>query len=380
MQIRLLPLLIGVLWVSLPARAEQTNAPEAGKTALKIETKATGLDHPWGLAFLPDGRMLVTERPGRLRIVDANGTLSEPVGGVPEVAAVGQGGLLDVALAPDFASSQTVFLSYAEPRGWMNKNGTSVARAKLTEQDGQARLTGLEVIFRQEPAIRSGYHFGSRLVFAPDGTLFVTTGERATEKAQAQDPASHLGKVIHITQDGQPAANNPALPGWDRKIWSIGHRNMQGAAIDPATGELWTIEHGARGGDELNRTLPGKNYGWPVITWGIDYSGATIGEGSAKEGFEQPVYYWKPSIAVSGLTFYTGDLFAGWRGNVLVGGLAGARIDRLIMSHGQVSGHEVLLENFGERIRDVRQGPDGAIWVLTDAPAPKGRLVRLSPG
>lgn len=371
----LIALLIAV--GSSPALAEQTNAPEAEPTRLKVETVAEGLQFPWSLAFLPDGRLLVTERPGRLRIVAKDGTLSDPIAGVPDVVATGQGGLLDVALTPDFASSSMIVLSYAEKRGWFT-NGTSVARAKLVLDGAGGRLEDVTVIFQQEPPINSYHHFGSRLVFARDGSLFVTTGERASERMEAQNPASHLGKVIHITLDGAPAPDNPKLPGWDPKVWSIGHRNMQGAALDPVTGELWTTEHGAKGGDELNRTLSGKNYGWPIITWGIDYNGDKIGEGTAKEGLEQPIYYWKPSIATSGLAIYTGDLFPAWKGNFLIGGLNGARIDRLVMTKGEVTAHEVLLKDLGERIRDVRQGPDGAIWVLTDSM--KGRILRLTPG
>jgi glucose/arabinose dehydrogenase len=291
--------------------------------------------------------------------------------------AIGQGGLLDVALAPDFATSSTIFLSYAQPRSWL-KNGTAVARARLVMGAGDARLDELQVIFEQEPGVRSFHHFGSRLVFARDGTLFVTTGERSSEKDEAQNPASHLGKVIHITAGGAPAPGNPNLPGWDPKVWSIGHRNMQGAALDPESGDLFTIEHGARGGDELNRTLAGKNYGWPVITWGIDYSGEKIGKGTAKEGLEQPVYYWNPSIAVSGLAVYTASLFPDWKGNIFVGALNGAHLHRLAMKDGHVVGHERLLSDLGERIRDVRQGPDGALWLLTDSA--DGRVLRLTPG
>ncbi len=362
--------------LSSPALAEQWNAPEAPKTAVKVETFATGLENPWGMAFLPDGRLLVTERPGRLRVVGSDGKVSVPVAGVPAVAASGQGGLLDVALSPRFSEDRTIFLSYAETRSvlW---NATAVARAKLVLDEPSPRLEDVQVIFQQEPSARSTYHFGSRLVFARDGTLFVTTGERSMLKEEAQNPANTLGKTVHITTDGAPAPDNPKLPGWDPKIWSIGHRNMQGAALNPDTGELWTIEHGARGGDELNRDLPGKNYGWPIITWGIDYSGEKIGEGTAKEGLEQPVYYWKPSIAVSGLAFYTGDLFPGWKGNVLIGGLAGQCVDRLVMKDGQVVEHEAMLTELGERIRDVRQGPDGAVWLLTDSH--KGRVLRLVP-
>jgi glucose/arabinose dehydrogenase len=358
------------------ARAEQTNAPAAKPTPITVETVASGLENPWGLAFLPDGRLLVTERPGRLRVVTREGAISEPIAGVPAVAAQGQGGLLDVALAPDFAESGVIFLSYAEQRDG-SKNGTSVARAKLVLDEAGGRLTDLSVIFRQAPAWKSTYHFGSRLVFARDGSLFVTTGERNHAREEAQNPANHLGKVIHIMPDGTPAPDNPKLEGWDPKVWSIGHRNIQGAALDPVTGALWTAEHGARGGDELNHPEAGKNYGWPVITYGRDYSGAKIGEGTAKAGLEQPVYYWDPSIAVSGLTFYTGDLFPDWKGNIFVGGLNGAQLQRLVLLDGKVVAHEKMLADLGERIRDVRQGPDGALWVLTDSG--DGKLLRLMP-
>jgi glucose/arabinose dehydrogenase len=367
----------GAAFVFTPASAEQTNAPPATPTSVKIETVAKGLEHPWSLAFLPDGRLLVTERPGRMRVVAKDGKLSAPLAGLPKVAADGQGGLLDVVLAPDFSATSRIFFSFAEPRDWF-KNGTSVARAKLVLEGDGGRLEDVTVIFRQEPAIRSPYHFGSRLVFAPDGSLFVTTGERNFARDEAQNPGNHLGKVIHITADGEPAAGNPKREGWDPKVWSIGHRNMQGAARHPETGKLWTVEHGAQGGDELNHPEAGKNYGWPIITYGRDYSGAKIGEGTAKEGMEQPVYYWDPSIAVSGLAFYTGDLFPGWKGNLFVGGLNGAHLERLVLDGEKVTQHEKLLVDFGQRIRDVRQGPDGALWLLTDDPA--GKIVRLVPG
>jgi glucose/arabinose dehydrogenase len=368
------------LLLTNPAPAAQTNAPAAPASRIKVETVAKGLAHPWGMQFLPDGRLLVTERPGRMRFVGKDGKLSPPITGIPEVAAVGQGGLLDVALAPDFTTSSMIYFSFAEPRGFW-KNGTSVARAKFVIEGEGGRLDNVTVIFRQEPAIKSEYHFGSRLVFARDGSLFVTTGERASKSDEAQNPASHLGKVIHITADGQPAPDNPKPAGWDPKVWSIGHRNLQGATLHPETGKLWTVEHGAKGGDELNIPAAGKNYGWPVITYGRDYSGEKIGEGTAKEGMEQPIYYWDPSIAVCGLAFYTGDLFPNWKGNLFVGGLRGAQLQRLVLDGEQVVAHEKLLTDLGERVRDVRQGPDGALWVLVDGEDDdNGRLLRLTPG
>jgi glucose/arabinose dehydrogenase len=368
--------LICVVPALIPAHAAQTDAPQAPATAIKVETVAEGLEHPWALAFLPGGRLLVTERPGRMRVVSAQGKLSKPLAGLPRVAAEGQGGLLDVALAPDFHASGTIYFSFAEPRSG-GANGTSLARAKLVlERDG-GRLEDVQVIFRQEPAWKSAYHFGSRIVFGRDGSIFLTTGERNFARAEAQNPANHIGKVIHILPDGSPAPGNPGRDGWDPKVWSIGHRNIQGAALHPETGQLWTVEHGARGGDELNHPEAGKNYGWPVITYGRDYTGFKIGEGTAKEGLEQPVYYWDPSIAVSGLLFYTADLFPSWKGNALVGGLAGAQLQRLVLEGETVVAREVLLGDLGERIRDVRQGSEGAVWLVTDES--RGKILRLVP-
>jgi glucose/arabinose dehydrogenase len=360
-----------------PAAAEVTMAP-AVKSALavEVETFAKGLVHPWGLAFLADGRLLVTERPGRLRIVSAKGELSPPVLGVPSVYASGQGGLLDVALGPDFATSGVIFLSYAEPRQ-NGKNGTSVARARLLMEADAGRLDGLEVIFRQEPAYASSAHFGSRIVFAGDGSLFVTLGERFIARDEAQNPGNHLGKLVRIMPDGTPFPGNPKRQGWRAEIWSIGHRNVQGAALHPSSGKLWTAEHGARGGDEINIPEAGKNYGWPVISYGRNYDFSKIGVGTAKEGMEQPIYCWDPSIAPSGATFYTGARFAEWTGNLFVGALAGQALHRLVLEGERVVGEEVLLGNLGERIRDVRQGPDGALWLLTDNAA--GRILRLVP-
>ena len=362
------------------AWAEQTKAPAATKTAVTVTEIVTGLQNPWGLQFLPGGRYLVTERPGRLRIISPGGALSAPVAGVPLVMNWGQGGLLDVLLSPDFETSGTLFLSFAEPRG-LFKNGTSVARARLVMDATSARLEDVKIIFRQEPAIASTYHFGSRLVFDKSGALFVTTGERATEKDSAQDLATGLGKVIRIMPDGSIPKDNPFVGQETRRpeIWSYGHRNLQGAALDPASGQLWTTEHAAKGGDELNHPEAGKNYGWPIIAWGTDYDGSPIGEGlTAKPGLEQPIYYWNPSIGTSGLAFYTGSLFKGWTGNILAGGLAGGVLERLVLDGGKVVAVEHLLTERRERIRDVRVGPDSAVYVLTDSQ--QGKLLRLTPG
>lgn len=356
--------------------AQDTQRFRTDKVEVIVETVARNLQNPWGLAFLPDGRMLVTERPGRLRIVGPDGKLSDPVRGLPPIAARGQGGLLDVAPDPNFAQNRLVYLSFAEDRG-EGRAGTSVARGRLSQDDGS--LEALQVIFRQEPAYTGGNHFGSRLVFDRGGNLFVTTGDRFDLRNQAQNPANHIGKVIHITPEGRPAANNPFLNREDARpeIWSIGHRNLQSAALNPATGELWTVEHGARGGDEVNIPQKGKNYGWPVISYGVDYSGAKIGEGTAKAGLEQPVYYWDPSIAPSGMAFYTGDKFPAWRGSILVGALAGRLVSRLETNGNKVTGEERMLQNLGERIRDVRQGPDGFVYLLTDSA--QGRILRMRP-
>ena len=339
----------------------------------RVVTVADDLEHPWGLAFLPDGRMLVTERPGRLRIVQPDGRLSAPVAGVPGVAASGQGGLLDVALAPDFPQSRMIYLSYAEP-GDGGTAGTTVARGQFSDSG----LQDMQVIFRQEPKVRGGAHFGSRLVFTPDGYLFITTGERGRGD-MSQDISRHQGKVIRLRPDGTVPPDNPFVGRANARpeIWSYGHRNVQGAALHPVTGALWTVEHGAMGGDELNIPRPGRNYGWPVITYGLDYSGARIGEGTAKEGMEQPVHYWDPSIAPSGLMFYTGDRFPEWRGNLFVGALNFQLLARLELDGDRVVAEERLLQGFRQRIRDVVQGPDGLIYLLTDED--DGRVLRLEP-
>ena len=362
---------------AVSASAEMTKAPQQrSQRPVVAETFAKGLVHPWGLAFLPDGRLLVTERPGRLRIVNQQGQVLPPVAGVPDVYASGQGGLLDVALAPDFASSQWVYLSYAEPRGG-GRNGTSVARGKFVATPEAARLQETQVIFRQEPAYASSHHFGSRLVFMPDGSLFVTAGERFSQRDEAQNPSNHIGKLMRIEPDGAAYAGNPKRPGWRPEVWSIGHRNVQAAALNPTSGKLWTVEHGARGGDEINIPEAGRNYGWPVISYGRNYDGSKIGVGTHKAGMEQPVYYWDPSIAPSGATFYTGALVPEWQGNLFVGALAGQALHRMLLDGDQVVGEEILLSDLGARIRDVRQGADGALWLLTDED--NGRVLRVLP-
>jgi aldose sugar dehydrogenase len=355
------------------AQAPRSPTPRPTEGVVRVETVARGLEHPWALEFLPDGRMLVSERPGRIRIVNPGGGISEPLAGVPEVHAGGQGGLLDLALDPGFARNRLVYLSYAEPGE--GGAGTAVARARL----GEDRLEEVRVIYRQQPKVEGGNHFGSRLVFTRDGKLFVTQGERAGYREQAQDLSNHLGKIVRIDADGSVPDDNPfaGRAGMRPEIWSYGHRNIQAAAIHPETGQLWTVEHGARGGDELNHPEAGKNYGWPVITYGVDYSGLRIGEGTAREGLEQPVYFWDPVIAPSGMVFYTGDAFPGWKGSVLVGSLRGALV-RLELEGGKVVREERYREDgLGERIRDVRQGPDGLVYVVTDEG--NGRVLRVRP-
>ncbi len=325
------------------------------------------------MAFLPDGRVLVTERPGRLRLLDRTGRAAPPISGVPEVSARGQGGLLDVALDPNFPSNRLIYLSYAESRP--GGNATAVARARLSPTAD--RLTGLQVIFRQQPAYQGGNHFGSRLVFARDGTLFVTLGERFALRDQAQSLSSTLGKIVRINPDGSIPKDNPFVgtPGALPEIYSLGHRNVQGAALEPATGALWTVEHGARGGDEVNRPQPGRNYGWPVISYGRNYDGSKIGEGTAKAGLEPPLFYWDPSIAPSGATFYDADLLPAFKGQLFVGALAGEALVHVKVTDGRVAGEERL--PLGQRVRDVRQGPDGALWLATDAE--DGQILRLVP-
>jgi glucose/arabinose dehydrogenase len=371
-----LPLFSVLLAASAAAQNEPT-VVKSEKANIRVEVIATGLQNPWGFTFLPDGRALVTERPGRLRIIGKDNKLSEPVGGVPEVAAVGQGGLLDVALSPDFAKDNLVFLSFAEPRGAAGSS-TSVARGKLVEKDGKAVLEDVKVIFRQEPARLGGFHFGSRLVFARDGNLFVTTGERNL-KTPSQDLSNHIGKIIRITPNGEVPKDNPFVNNKDAKpeIWSYGHRNVQGAVLHPQTGKLWLTEHGPRGGDEINIPEAGKNYGWPVIGYGIDYSGAKMHESTHKEGMEQPVHYWTPSIAPSGAMFYSGDLFPEWKGNLFTGSLVFTSLYRIELNGEKVVKEEPLLEAAGDRIRDVRQAADGSIWLLTDAR--NGKVLRLTP-
>ncbi|RMF56388.1 MAG: PQQ-dependent sugar dehydrogenase, partial [Bacteroidetes bacterium] len=366
-----------------PAFPGQTRAcGVTSDVAFDVVVLTTALDRPWAVEPLPDGALLVTEKPGRMRVVSAGGEVGPPLAGVPAVDDRGQGGLLDVALSPDFATDRTIFWSYTEPRE--GGNGTSIARGVLSAD--RRRLENVRVILRTQPTYDNNFHFGSRIVFARDGTLFVTVGERADTlmRIHAQRLDSHLGKVLRIRPDGSPAPDNPfvgredALP----EIWSYGHRNPQAAALD-AQGRLWVIEHGPRGGDELNLVEKGKNYGWPLITYGIDYRGGPItyaggpaeGAGTQGKGLEQPVYFWDPVIAPSSAQFYDGAAFPAWQGSLFIGALRGMRLVRLVIEDDRVTGEEHLLTDRNQRIRDVRQGPDGMLYLVTD----EGQLLKLTP-
>jgi glucose/arabinose dehydrogenase len=341
---------------------------------LSVETFARGLDHPWAIVFLPDSRLLVIERPGRMRILAKDGKVLPPLAGVPRVFASGQGGLLDLAPDRAFAQNRTLYFCYAEPTGGGAR--TAVARARLVDE---GHLDGVSVIFHQEGPLSTSNHFGCRIAQAPDDNLFVTLGEHFVPRDQAQNLANHLGKIIRIRPDGSVPPDNPFVgkAGAKPEVWSYGHRNPQGLAFHPTTGRLWEHEHGPRGGDEINIIEKGKNYGWPVIGYGVDYSGARIHESTHKEGMEQPIWHWTPSIAPSGMSFYTSDLFSNWRGNLFVGALAGEMLVRLELDGEKVTKEERLLQQLHERIRDVRQGPDGALWLATDSSS--GRILRMTP-
>ena len=356
-----------VLW----SFASDANTFQTKDYTIKVDVLSNKLDTPWGMVFLPDNSILITEKDGQLRLFD-NGKLSEPISGVPSVAARGQGGLLDVTIDPDFSENNLVYLSYSEP----GKGGAGLAVARGVLQNNQ--LQNVTVIYRQNKKSRGSRHFGSRLVFADDGTLFVTHGDRG-DRPRAQDSFDHAGSVIRINADGSIPADNPFADGKTAlaEIWSIGHRNIQGAALHPQTRKLWTIEHGARGGDEVNQPEAGKNYGWPVISYGVHYLGTKIGEGTAKPGLEQPKYYWDPSIAPSGLTFYQGDLFKRWQGDLLVGSLKFGQLSHLRINNGKVEEIERIFDRDYGRVRDVTIGPDGAIYLLTVDSS--GMLLKLTP-
>lgn len=367
----LLGTVLGALW-AVAAQAQ----------GVRSEVVATGLQNPWAVAFLPEGRFLVTERPGRMRVVEANGTLGAPLAGLPEIAAGGQGGLLDLVLDSDFARNRTLYFCFSEPAGPLGTgNSTALARAVLSTD--RQRLQGVKVIFSQKPKFDSSAHFGCRITETRSGPLLLALGDRYHRKDDAQTLDNHHGKTVRVNKDGSIPSDNPfvgragALP----EIWSYGHRNPQGATLAP-DGSYWLVEHGPQGGDEINLPQPGKNYGWPVITYGVNYGGATIGDGlKEKAGMEQPLHHWVPSIAPSGLVFLTSDRYGpAWKGNLFVGSLKFGYLDRIQLSEpfkGKVVAEHKLLADVRERIRDVRQGPDGLLYVLTDSG--KGRLLRLLP-
>ncbi|HEY8605912.1 MAG TPA: PQQ-dependent sugar dehydrogenase [Noviherbaspirillum sp.] len=354
--------------VALPAFAQ----------SVRPEILARQLDHPWGLAFIDEGRMLVTERPGRMRVVAQDGSMGKPLEGLPKIDAGGQGGLLDVVADSGFARNRTVYFCFSEPAASGGGNSTALASARLS--DDARRLEQVKVLFSQKPKFESDAHFGCRIVESRDGKLFLTLGDRFQRMQDAQKLDNHHGKVIRINKDGSVPKDNPfvgrrgALP----EIWSYGHRNSQGAALGP-DGSVWTNEHGAQGGDEVNRPEAGKNYGWPVISHGVHYGGAKIGDGEAeKPGMEQPVHHWTPSIAPSGMAFLRSDRYGKeWQGNLFVGALKFRYLDRIVLKDGKVVQEEKLLEDLKQRIRDVREGPDGLLYVLTDAS--DGQLIRLQP-
>ena len=374
-----------------PLETRQPNAPDQkpafqgqrracgvkSNVRYNVTVLAKGLEHPWAVEPLPGGDLLVTEKPGRMRIVSASGQKGEAIAGVPAVDDDGQGGLLDVALSPKFDSDRTIFWSYSEPR--QGGNATSVARGVLSND--RRRLEQVKVILRAMPTYDGDKHYGSRLAFGPDGMLYVTLGERSDKpmRPQAQQLDSDMGKILRINPDGSIPKDNP-FAGKDTarpEIWSLGHRNVQAAAFDPQ-GRLWEVEHGTNGGDELNLVQKGKNYGWPLVAYGEEYSGQPIpGAVTAKEGTEQPVYYWDPVIAPSGMQFYTGDAFPAWKGSVFIGGMKDTKLVRLTLENDRVTGEEHLLKDRGQRVRDVRQGPDGALYIVTDQD--NGELWKVAP-
>jgi glucose/arabinose dehydrogenase len=373
---RLVLVLCGALIAAAIASAADAVYPSSAGN-LAVQTVATGLAHPWSLAFLPDGRILVTERPGRMRLVTQNGQLSPPLANVPKVFAVSQGGLLDVIPDRGFAQNRTIYFSYAEP---FNGGGrTALARARLDDSEAP-RLTDVKVIYRQYGPPSHGNHFGSRIVQAMDGTLFVTNGEHFTDRDMAQTLDNDLGKIVRITTDGTAPPDNPFAnkPGAKPEVWSYGHRNPQGLALNPADGKLWEQEHGARGGDEINIIQKGHNYGWPRVSYGVNYDGTPVGTGKTKmEGVDDPRWHWTPSIAPSGMAFYTGDLFPTWKGSLFNGALKSQLLSRLELKGDAVVKEERLLQALNERIRDVRQGPEGALYLLTDSAS--GRILRVVP-
>lgn len=366
-------LILATLFAAIYVTATRfLGSASAAEKDYRVVTVAEGLEHPWGMTFLPDGRMLVTERVGRLRIVSSDGKVSEPVEGLPPIAPVGQGGLLDVALHPKFAENKLVYFSFAEPGP--GGQGTAVSRGRF---EGNA-LKDVQSIFSQKPKLSGGHHFGSRLVFAPDGTLYISMGDRG-RKERAQNRRNHQGTIARVNDDGSVPKDNPFVNSSDAlpEIYTWGNRNVQGMALNPWTGIVWAQEHGPKGGDEVNILKKGANFGWPRITYGIDYDGSVISDKTHMDGMEQPLLHWTPSIAPSGMAFYDGDKFPAWKGDLFVGALKDRHLRRVDLDGEKVVGQELLLEELKERIRDVRTGPDGFLYVLTDAT--DGRVLRLEP-
>ncbi len=360
---------------ALLAWSGSTPAKSYPSHEISVSTYAEGIEKPWGMTFLPDGRLLVTEKAGNLRVVNTDGSVSAPLAGLMAVNDTGQGGLLDVVLDPDFANNQMIYFSYAKAEG-SDQSRTAVGKAKLTDEG----LEGTTEIWHQAQACRAGYHYGSRLVFDRTGHLFVTLGDRNCGKGDVQDMGTHYGKVVRIDTNGQPAADNPFIgqDGVLPDIWSSGHRNIQGAFLHPETGALWGNEHGPKGGDEINHIEAGKNYGWPVITYGINYNGTPITDKTKMPGMEQPIHYWDPSIATSGMLIYSGDAFPNWRGDIFTGALKLMHLNRIKLKDGShVVSEERLLKDQKSRIRAIEQGPDGLIYVATDHP--DGRILKISP-
>lgn len=371
-------LILGLFTAALinTAQAQQDTASyKTQKTSIKVQEMASGLEYPWGMAMLPDGSILITERGGSIKWIDFKSGKTLTVKGVPKVSAKGQGGLLDVTIDPDFERNNTIYFTYSDPSS-RGRSGTAIASARFNK-GASPSLEAVTRLFTMENPTAAGRHFGSRVVIAADGTLFITTGDRG-DRPRAQDPFDTAGKILRINKDGSIPKDNPfadgkkALP----QIWSIGHRNPQGATLNATTGELWTLSHGARGGDEINIPQAGKNYGWPDISYGVHYSGKKIGLGTSAAGYEQPVYYWDPSIAPSGLDFYKGELIPEWKGNLFAGALKDQLLSRLEIKDGKVVHEEQILEGEYGRIRDVRSFPDGALWLLTDDS--EGLLLRIT--
>ncbi|HCR66270.1 MAG: glucose dehydrogenase [Oceanicaulis sp.] len=360
--------------LALSSASHAQDVIESEQADFIVETVAGGLEYPWSIAFLPDGAYLVTEREGRLRVIDENGLREAPVSGLPDDLLVErQGGLLDVALAPDFATSRTIYFSYAE--GTAEANNTALARAQLSSD--LTTLENVEDIFHVNFEKARGFHFGGRILFNPDGTLFLTLGDGGNYQDEAQNPENHLGAVVRLNLDGSIPNDNPEIENGAPGVYSFGHRNAQGISRNPATGSVWELEHGARGGDEINILAAGDNYGWPEITYGINYDGTIITEDRERDGLTQPIWYWNPSIAPSGMDFYTGDAFEHWQGDLFVSALAGSKVERLEIDGDRVISVEPLLADMGQRFRDVRTGPDGALYVLTDDF--EGSVLRLVP-